>query len=88
MRYSNHRSKLKKSVGSGHNVGEFENNDGDIHLLNHFAQCHDDLSSLKWVIFQNIGKKTSDPAGNLLRWEHAFIEHFDCIFPNGLNKRE
>jgi hypothetical protein len=88
VRWSNHKSKLNKVLNSGSDSLADESVDGDIHLLQHFSRVHTNLTSLKWVILHNIGKIEPDPAGNLLRWEHAYIDHFNCMFPNGLNKRE
>jgi hypothetical protein len=62
--------------------------EGDIHLINHFVRNHTDLSTLNWVILHSVGKKGADPASSLLKWEHAYISHFDCTYPNGLNCME
>ena len=59
----------------------------DFHLLKHFCTKHDNISSLKWVVLQRIGKQSNDPAGNLLKWEHSFIEYFDMVWPKGLNSK-
>ena len=59
---------------------------GEVHLWNHFIEKHSNLNSLFWLIIDEIGKETKDPSGNLLRWEHAYIEHFKVKFPNGLNR--
>ena len=40
---------------------------------------------LKWTIFHHIGKTNHDPAGNLLKWERAYIEGLDTQWPKGLN---
>ena len=46
------------------------------------------MATLRWQIIHCIGKETNDPAGNILRWEHAYIDFFDNLVPKGLNKRE
>jgi hypothetical protein len=62
--------------------------EADIHLIDHFCQKHTDLSSLKWVVLHKVGKETNNPASHLLKWEHAYIEHFGCVYPHGLNTNE
>jgi hypothetical protein len=63
------------------------NNTSDINLLKHFCEIHGNIDSLKWCILHQIGKVTNDPAGNLLKWEHAYIEYFGTVWPGGLNSR-
>ena len=76
-RWSNHKSKISKHINEGMSYGEIlAETDGDWHLVNHFCQKHKDISTLKWVVIHDIGKCTKDPDGNLLKWEHAYIEHF------------
>jgi hypothetical protein len=93
VRWSNHKSKLKREMENygrhgGGNFWDLGNNDGDLYLVRHFCEKHLNINSLKWTILHKIGKVLNDPAGNLLKWEHAYIDHFQTIFPGGLNSRE
>jgi hypothetical protein len=85
-RFSNHKSKLRNKMMNG--VGNCSDIEADIHLIDHFCQKHTDLSSLKWVVLHKVGKETNNPASHLLKWEHAYIEHFGCVYPHGLNTNE
>ena len=87
-RFSTHRSKIKRKMETGILTNTDTASEDQVHLWNHFVEKHKDMKSLKWVILHQIGKDTHDPAANLLRWEHAYIEHFNVRFPNGLNKRD
>jgi hypothetical protein len=88
-RWSNHKSKITRHIKEGiASLNGLTPNDGDLHLVKHFCLKHKDLSSLKWVVVDTIGKTTTDPDGNLLKWEHAYIEHFCTLWPKGLNSRE
>lgn len=98
-RWSTHKSKIRGSIAD-YNVRKSQgstslyyltlekNNEGIHNLLKHFCQFHDNIGSLKWTIIDQIGKSTNDPAGNLLKYEHAYIEYFDTLFPKGLNSRD
>ena len=83
--YSTHRSNLNARIRDGIIQDPATATQSEIHLYNHFAQNHTDISSLKWFIIDQIGKSTKDPAGNLLKWEHAYIDYLDVKHPNGLN---
>ena len=86
-KFSNHKSEIEAKIRQG--IVDSSSSEGDIHLLNHFAKHHKDMSSLKWTILHQIGKKTIiDPAANLLKWEHAYIDFFNCKYPGGLNVKE
>lgn len=93
-RWSNHKSKLKKNIEAFRNNGERalwdlrkEGKVEDYHLVKHFCE-HGSFSMCKWVVLDCIGKKGRDPAANLLKWEHAFIDYFGTKFPGGLNSKE
>jgi hypothetical protein len=93
VRWANHERKLKKELQNfRENPHNFQNinkiKEGDFHLLKHFCENHENIDSLKWTILHNIGKVTSDPLGNLSKWEHAYINHFQTVFPKGLNSKD
>lgn len=94
-RWSCHKSKINGAIRS-HSAGLFtqgrnsQTHDSDLdvfYLLEHFCNNHSNIASLKWTILHNIGKSNHDPSGNLLKWEHAYIEGLDTIWPNGLNTK-
>ena len=86
VRFSNHRSKIKKKIEEGTITDADSTTEGEVHLWNHFVTHHNDISTLKWVIIDKRGKETYDPSGNLLVYEHAYIDYFNVKYPNGLNK--
>jgi hypothetical protein len=94
-RWSNHKSKLNKNIEIYKNKGERAISDlksegkiEDFRLIKHFCEEHDSIFSLKWCIIHAIGKKGNQPAANLLRWEHAYIDYFSTVWPKGLNSVE
>lgn len=93
VRWSSHKSKIKKCIGDfaagrmNFNADSFGRTD-EFRLWEHFAVCHGSLASLKYIALHHVGKRTKDPAGNLLKWEHEYISHFGTLWPSGLNKNK
>jgi hypothetical protein len=90
VRWSVHKSVIKKALrdrlaGTHADRTGDANNDSIHYLIKHFCDKHVDISSLKWTIFHCIGKNKKDPSGNLLKWEHAYIDGFGTVWPRGLN---
>jgi hypothetical protein len=64
VRWSNHKSNLKKNIEAYKDKGQLAlddlKKDGKIqeyHLVKHFCMKHASITSLKWTIIENVGKK-------------------------------
>jgi hypothetical protein len=92
-RWSAHKSKINSAIrdraqgGSMGSQGFNSELEGVHYLVEHFCEAHPNISSLKWTILHHVGKGNYDPAGDLLKWEHAYIDGLGTIWPKGLNCR-
>jgi hypothetical protein len=87
VRWSNHKSKINRAIRDYQNNVLCPNSDfeGVYYLVKHFCENHSDISTLKWTILHNVGKVNTDPSGNLLKWERAYIDGLGTNWPKGLN---